>query len=391
MKNIVICCDGTGNEISENISNVLKLYRCLRKTDKTEPHQAVFYDPGVGTLARPEPVAQAAAGLRRHPGARHRLRPRRQRARGLHASWSHNYEEGDQIFLFGFSRGAYTVRVLAGLIHKVGLIVAASRSISQASGLTAYKQFSSRGQRRPSARPEAADRDGDDEGPMPASTRRPGGAVRADPLDALADRSLRRRLGYGRQRDRAAAGPAVLAEPGGAGVHAAESERADLPPGDLDRRAALHVPPEEVGRPADLHARTASTRLTPSRRTSSRCGSPACIPISAAAIRKRKSALSKYPADLDDRRGGQARARRQSAHRQPAGLGRTSEKAARSPTSRPISRGELHNSMTRSLVAFSNSCRRATTTRNGRSGRAHFGFYIPNAEPPLHSRGRADP
>ena len=35
MKNIVICCDGTGNEISENISNVLKLYRCLRKTGKT--------------------------------------------------------------------------------------------------------------------------------------------------------------------------------------------------------------------------------------------------------------------------------------------------------------------------------------------------------------------
>lgn len=34
-KNIVICCDGTGNEISENISNVLKLYRALRKTRKT--------------------------------------------------------------------------------------------------------------------------------------------------------------------------------------------------------------------------------------------------------------------------------------------------------------------------------------------------------------------
>src|SRR5260221_2346667 len=54
MKNIVICCDGTGNEISENISNVLKLYRVLRKTGKTEPSQVVFYDPGVGTLARPD-------------------------------------------------------------------------------------------------------------------------------------------------------------------------------------------------------------------------------------------------------------------------------------------------------------------------------------------------
>jgi uncharacterized protein (DUF2235 family) len=41
----VICCDGTGNEISENISNGLKLYRCLRKTPRTEPRQLVFYDP----------------------------------------------------------------------------------------------------------------------------------------------------------------------------------------------------------------------------------------------------------------------------------------------------------------------------------------------------------
>jgi uncharacterized protein (DUF2235 family) len=53
MKNIVICCDGTGNNMSKNISNVLKLYRCLRKTARTEPHQMVFYDPDVGALARP--------------------------------------------------------------------------------------------------------------------------------------------------------------------------------------------------------------------------------------------------------------------------------------------------------------------------------------------------
>ncbi|SPP91768.1 protein of unknown function [Bradyrhizobium vignae] len=38
-KNLVIWCDGTGNEISENISNVLKLYRRLRKSDKTKPRQ----------------------------------------------------------------------------------------------------------------------------------------------------------------------------------------------------------------------------------------------------------------------------------------------------------------------------------------------------------------
>ncbi|MEH2551513.1 hypothetical protein V1283_008158 [Bradyrhizobium sp. AZCC 2262] len=39
MRSIIICCDDTGNETSENISNVLKLYRCLRKTEKTQPRQ----------------------------------------------------------------------------------------------------------------------------------------------------------------------------------------------------------------------------------------------------------------------------------------------------------------------------------------------------------------
>lgn len=47
-KNIVICCDGTGNEIGVNISSVLKLYRMLEKDDD----QVVYYDPGVGTLGQ---------------------------------------------------------------------------------------------------------------------------------------------------------------------------------------------------------------------------------------------------------------------------------------------------------------------------------------------------
>jgi len=61
MRNIIICCDGTGNEISENISNVLKLYRCLRKTEKPRqlvcgrrcPHGSssgfIVHPPGRGT------------------------------------------------------------------------------------------------------------------------------------------------------------------------------------------------------------------------------------------------------------------------------------------------------------------------------------------------------
>src|SRR5262249_50814527 len=52
------------------------------------------------------------------------------------------WRDGDRIYLFGFSRGAYTVRVLAGLIHKVGLITPEQVNLA-GSGLIAYKQFSS--------------------------------------------------------------------------------------------------------------------------------------------------------------------------------------------------------------------------------------------------------
>src|SRR5258707_74952 len=121
MRNIVISSDVTGNEISENISNVLKLYRCLRKTEKTEPRQLVFYDPGVGTLARPDPWRKlwqdfnAILGLATGYGLDDKVL-------ASYAFLVRNYRDGDQIYLFGFSRGAYTVRVLAGLNHKVGLV-----------------------------------------------------------------------------------------------------------------------------------------------------------------------------------------------------------------------------------------------------------------------------
>ena len=50
-KDIVICCDGTGNEIATTISNVLKLYRVLEKSDQ----QRVYYHPGVGTIGLQNP------------------------------------------------------------------------------------------------------------------------------------------------------------------------------------------------------------------------------------------------------------------------------------------------------------------------------------------------
>jgi uncharacterized protein (DUF2235 family) len=137
MKNIVICCDGTGNEVSENISNVLKLYRVLRKTEKTAPQQVVFYDPGVGTLARPDPWVKfrqdvvTVLGLATGYGLDESVL-------AAYRFLVNNFEEGDDIFLFGFSRGAYTARVLAGLIHKIGLLSPQQQNLADAA-LTAYK------------------------------------------------------------------------------------------------------------------------------------------------------------------------------------------------------------------------------------------------------------
>ena len=142
-RNIVILCDGTGNEISENISNVLKMYRCLRKTPKTQPRQLVYYDPGVGTLAQPstwnkwKQNFKLVLGLATGYGLDDNVL-------GAYQFLVNHWQEGDRIYLFGFSRGAYTVRVLAGLIHKIGLISPEQANLA-GSGLVAYKQYSGTG------------------------------------------------------------------------------------------------------------------------------------------------------------------------------------------------------------------------------------------------------
>jgi uncharacterized protein (DUF2235 family) len=116
-KNIVICCDGTGNEIGETISNVLKLYRILTKTKQ----QRVYYNPGVGTIGlqnawqRVKQQAIGVFGLATGHGLDNDVL-------SAYRFLCETYEEGDQIWLFGFSRGAYAVRVLAAFLHVIGLL-----------------------------------------------------------------------------------------------------------------------------------------------------------------------------------------------------------------------------------------------------------------------------
>lgn len=116
-KNIIICLDGTGNQYGENLSNVVKLFRMIKR-DRDE--QIAYYDPGVGTMGDPVYKTLVARKVNKVLG----LAFGRGLTRNLIEAYTYlmdNYEDGDRVFLFGFSRGAYTARALAAFIRQCGL------------------------------------------------------------------------------------------------------------------------------------------------------------------------------------------------------------------------------------------------------------------------------
>jgi uncharacterized protein (DUF2235 family) len=124
-KNIVVCCDGTGNQVSTDPTNVMRLWSAL---DRDE-NQVAFYDPGVGTLGDPRILTP----IRKH------LRKKLDGAIGLsirdnfieaYSFVARNYQPDDRIFFFGFSRGAYTARAVAAAIHLFGLIQAEHENLT---------------------------------------------------------------------------------------------------------------------------------------------------------------------------------------------------------------------------------------------------------------------
>jgi uncharacterized protein (DUF2235 family) len=108
-KNLAIFLDGTWNESGDN-TNVWRLKVMLAGTDPQGASQLAYYDPGVGT-GRWDRFRGGIGGA----GLSLNVREAYQ--------WLiENYDPGDRIFLFGFSRGAYTARSLAGLIARCGLL-----------------------------------------------------------------------------------------------------------------------------------------------------------------------------------------------------------------------------------------------------------------------------
>ncbi|MFI1918396.1 DUF2235 domain-containing protein [Nocardia sp. NPDC020380] len=117
MKRLVVCCDGTWKaESSTTVSNIVKIAQtvCLTGADKAgnSVGQRIYYVSGPGTLGfTADRVLGGAFGL------------------GLEANlaaayWqlALNWEPGDEIYIFGFSRGAYTARSLSGMINRLGIL-----------------------------------------------------------------------------------------------------------------------------------------------------------------------------------------------------------------------------------------------------------------------------
>ncbi|RDX42989.1 hypothetical protein OH76DRAFT_1253027 [Lentinus brumalis] len=119
-RTLVLCFDGTGDSFDADNSNVVGLFSMLKKDDRNE--QMVYYQPGIGTYlsntqnvngfkAQIDKILDEAIAwdLDAH-------------VMGGYEFLMQNYQAGDKISLFGFSRGAYTARALAGMLHKVGLL-----------------------------------------------------------------------------------------------------------------------------------------------------------------------------------------------------------------------------------------------------------------------------
>ena len=119
MKNLVICCDGTWQELSQRFpTNVTRLTRALapRATRGSQSiPQVIFYDDGVGVGTGVLDKATRILGGALGEGLDRKVME-------AYEFLALNYEPGDRIFIFGFSRGAYTARSLAGLLRQVWVL-----------------------------------------------------------------------------------------------------------------------------------------------------------------------------------------------------------------------------------------------------------------------------
>ena len=130
MRNIVICCDGTRGryQAEEKNTNVVRFYERLAKDGAD---QISYYDPGVGTYSPFRGVIMGMADKLAASISGHGITSEGidENIRQAYRYLMNYYEPDDRVFLFGYSRGAHTVRVLAGMLHKCGLLTKGSDNL----------------------------------------------------------------------------------------------------------------------------------------------------------------------------------------------------------------------------------------------------------------------
>ncbi len=129
MKRIVICADGTWNRPEQELTkdfptNVLKLARAIKPVTPQKVGQQVFYDWGIGSYHNQKVAGATGNGLHKNILDDYRYIVQ-------------NYAPGDELFFFGFSRGAYTIRALCGLINNCGILKRTDASLIQ----TAFNHY----------------------------------------------------------------------------------------------------------------------------------------------------------------------------------------------------------------------------------------------------------
>ncbi|TFK68525.1 hypothetical protein BDN72DRAFT_841565 [Pluteus cervinus] len=118
-KKLILCFDGTGNKFGLTNTNVIRFFGALKKDIPDK--QLCYYQPGIGTYSHKKfhTKIHAAVDQKLEEGIARKL--------SYHIKEGYEfimrtYQPGDEIFLFGFSRGAYIARALSGMICKVGLL-----------------------------------------------------------------------------------------------------------------------------------------------------------------------------------------------------------------------------------------------------------------------------
>ncbi|OCH94605.1 WD40 repeat-like protein [Obba rivulosa] len=158
-RNLVVCIDGTANQFGKKNTNVIEFYRLVKKLPGD--NQLTYYNSGIGTYAKPSWKSLYYWKQVLYHTIDLAIAWNFERIVLSAYSWlSENYNEGDRIFLFGFSRGAYQVRTLAAMINKVGLIHKGNEEQIP----FAYELYAADESGNSNDKPEAGDRKSDRDG-----------------------------------------------------------------------------------------------------------------------------------------------------------------------------------------------------------------------------------